>query len=63
MFALASALVVAVVALCRERRLRQALARLLNPLLARWRAHEFPPKKASTSVDSTDRHDGVSRRL
>jgi hypothetical protein len=37
--ALAIALVAAVLALCREMRLRKALERLLNLVLTRWRTH------------------------
>ena len=37
---LALALVAAVFALCREVRLRKALARLLNLILNKWRNHE-----------------------
>lgn len=52
--ALSIALVAAVFALCREIRLRKALARLLNLILERWRRHgEIPP----TQHPSTSDHD------
>jgi hypothetical protein len=55
------ALAVAVLALCREVRLRKALQRLLQLLLSRWRAHVS--KSQTFNRDSVDRTAHPHERL
>ena len=55
---LAIALVVAVLALCREMRLRKTLERLLNIVLTRWRTHVSKNQANDLDpMDHTDRRD------
>ena len=58
--ALAFALAASVLALCREVRLRKALARLLQQLLSRWRAYD---SKEPENTNCLDRDSDVRRRL
>ena len=55
------ALVAAVLALCREVRLRKALQRLLQIVLNRWRSHES--KFQDVDRDAVDRLNDPDKRL